>query len=168
MPRVRKYASLVNAGLVIPFVLLSASAGCGSSQVTSPSQPQPEPGTAPTHVVADGQGLTLSAEPWLDLEPSDEPPSLSVLLKISTDDHAPVSLGVKADVGWVLYQGQTWVAPASEERARSEDPLVYQTVMRGGPKWGPRVSVDVVVHLADSAGRVYLLRAPDQLVTALY
>jgi hypothetical protein len=41
---------------------------------------------------------------------------------------------------------------------------VCEISVRGGPKWGPVVYIDVVLRLIDSKGQEYFLQAPNQYV----
>jgi hypothetical protein len=90
-------------------------------------------------------------------------------------------LGGRTGRAWVLHEGDVWEASALEEqdldhpsyqdesgRSRNRpDSPVFRVVARGGPLWGPNVTVDCVVRLSDGAGRSYLLRADDQPIAAV-
>lgn len=85
------------------------------------------------------------------------------------------------DRAWVLHEGDVWEVSGLEEqdladpsyrdeggRSRNRpDSPVFRVVARGGPLWGPDVTVDCVVRLTDDAGRSYLLRTDDQPIAAV-
>ena len=62
---------------------------------------------------------------------------------------------------FITYQGEVWTAAVKQEHPNTE-PGVLEVVARNGPKWGPGVTVDVVVQLRDARGQIYRLRARDQ------
>lgn len=134
---------------------------------------------AATEVVLDRRSLSLSTYPWRDFMPTigltagGSP--LMVVLKVATADKKPLPSGVRIDRAWVLFGEQVWEAsdfraPANGPRSDkdswvncAESPVCEATV-RGGPKWGPGVFVDVVVRLTDKGGQHHLLRAPKQSI----
>jgi hypothetical protein len=144
--------------------------GCGGSTPTSPSDiTTSKLLSAPTHVVADGKGLTLAAFLWRDFMPISPPDgkALVAVLSIRTDDGSPVPAAITVDTSWTILNMEVWSA-AVEQRPRAETAPIYQVIARNGPKWGPNVAVDVVVRLADSRGRAFLLRAPGQTIAGSY
>ena len=69
---------------------------------------------------------------------------------------------------WVLKGADTWSALPREERSRTETSPLYELVARDGPKWGPGISVDVVIRLLDGNGRTYLLRVADRPIQGTF
>jgi hypothetical protein len=146
------------------------TAGCGGSSPTSPTDvSRAQLAAAPTRIVADGKALTLRAALWRDFMPISPPDGkpLAAVLQIVTEDGSQVPATVTADTSWVLHGADVWSATV-EQRPRAETAPAYEVIARNGPKWGPDVSVDVVVHLVDSAGRSILLRAAGQTITATH
>jgi len=138
---------------------------------------------AATEVVLDGRSLSLSAYPWRDFMPTTswgaEGSPMMVVLKVATSDKKPFPSGVRMDRVWVIFGEQVW--ETSELRAQVKtlpynkdlwvncsDSPVCEVTARRGPKWGPRVFVDVVVRLTDKEGRHHLLQVPKQCVEASY
>jgi len=139
--------------------------GCGSTPASPSDLPTSKLSSAPTRIVADGQALTLTAflsRDFMPISPPDGKP-LGGVLRIQTDDRSPVPASVRADTSWVIYDTEVW-STTVEQRARVETAPNYEVIARNGPKWGPDVTVDVVVRLRDSNGRVFLLRAPGQTI----
>lgn len=108
--------------------------------------------------------MTLQTSLWRDFMPISPPDGkpLGVVLQVTTEDTVEVPAAVRADLVWVLNGGENWSAVPREERPRSETSPVYELVARDGPKWGPGITVDVVIRLRDADGRTFLLRAPKQ------
>ena len=133
---------------------------------------------APTQVVLDNKTLQMSAYPWRDFMPGAWGPDgspLMVVLKVTSTERQPLPKGLRLDHAWVLFGEESWEVSDLRGRLgpRNEDQDLWincsaspacQVTLRNGPKWGPRVRVDVVVHLTDSAGKEYFLQAPNQYV----
>jgi hypothetical protein len=134
---------------------------------------------APTMVVVDNRSLHLSTYPWRDFNPGpgwgpDGSPMM-VALKVTSADKQPLPSGVRMDRAWVLFGEQSWEVSDLRGRIAGQDhdkdlwincPVspVCEVTVRGGPKWGPGVYVDVVVRLTDREGREHFLQAPNQYV----
>jgi hypothetical protein len=138
---------------------------CGSAPTSPSDLPTSTLSSAPTRVVADGQGLTLTAflsRDFMPISPPDGKP-LGGVLRIKTDDRSPVPASVSVDTSWVIHDTDVW-STTVEQRPRVETAPDYEVIARNGPKWGPNVTVDVVVRLRDSNGHMFLLRAPGQTI----
>lgn len=156
--------------IAVTAVLILVVAGCGGSSPTAPSDvTRSQLIAAPTRIVADGRALTLTTSLWRDFMPISPPDGkpLVAVLTIVTEDGSPVPTTVTADTSWVIHSSGVWSA-AVEQRPRAETAPAYEVIARNGPKWGPDVSVDVVVRLVDSSGRSLLLRAPGQTIAATF
>jgi hypothetical protein len=130
---------------------------------------------APTTVVIDNRSLRLSAYPWRDFSPGTSEPNGSPLMvgvRIASGDKQALLSDIRMDRVWVLYGEESWEAPLRGRKAgQAQDLLIRCPVLpiceisvRGGPKWGPGVYVDVVLRLIDSQGQAYFIQAPNQLV----
>lgn len=140
---------------------------CGGD---SPSAPDPDdPDTlksAPTTVVLAGETLVLSASLWRDFQPISPPDgkALAGVLRVTATDGSGVPSSVTADSAWVIMGAQIWQTTPSEIGTRDGTSPVYELAVRDGPKWGPGVSVHVIVRLRDGSGHAVLLRAADQVI----
>jgi hypothetical protein len=156
--------------IAVTALLVLAIAGCGGSSPTSPSDvSRDQLVSAPTRIVADGKTLTLTTSLWRDFMPISPPDGkpLVAVLTIAADDGSAVPATVTADTSWVILSSDVWTA-AVEQRSRAETAPAYEVIARNGPKWGPDVTVDVVVRLTDSTGRTFLLRAAGQTIGATF
>jgi hypothetical protein len=106
---------------------------------------------------------------WRDFMPISPPDGrpLAAVLTIRTEDGSPVPPTITADTSWVIHDADVWTA-AVEERPRAETAPAYEVIARNGPKWGPGITVDVVVRLIDSTGRAFRLRAAAQPIGAAF
>ena len=66
-----------------------------------------------------------------------------------------------------LIDGLNIVSTSSSEEYRV-DGNTLEMGFRDGPKWGPGISIDVVVKLISSDSEVYYLKAFDQLIHATF
>ena len=149
-------------GIVLAAVLL----GCNGSPTAPAPLPVSELRAAPTVAIVAGAPLRLDPDLWRDfmpIAPSDGRPLIAVL-RVTPADDAAVPAQVHADAAWVVFGDQVWATRVAEERPRKATAPAYEVVARDGPKWGPGVSVDVVVRLRDGAGHAALLRAPGQRI----
>jgi S-formylglutathione hydrolase FrmB len=82
-----------------------------------------------------------------------------------TDEHGmPVPVTWHADTIWIVQGASVWETSAIEER-RSETGCDF--VIRSGPKWHPRSSVDVIMRLKDGYGRYFYLAIRNQTIGAV-
>ena len=143
--------------------------GCGGTPSSPTEIPTSQLLSAPTRIFTDGKTLTLATFLWRDFmppAPADGRP-LQGVLRIVTHDGSAVGTAVAMDTSWVIYNAEVGAA-AVEPRPRAETASHLEVVVRNGPKWGPDVTVDVVVRLRDSAGSMFLLRAANQTIGATW
>jgi len=111
-------------------------------------------------VKIDGREYTLSANAWRDFQPVAPPDGqpLIVVAKVSPSDMMPLPGDITIDRVWVLNGKKQWSAPPEAE-TREPAATRLETAVRGGPKWGPGIKVDVVVRLKQGK-QTWLVRAP--------
>jgi len=132
--------------------------------------------SAPTMITIDNRSFSLTTYPWRDFMNGGANGSpLMVVLKILSGDKQPLPSGIRMDRAWVLFNEELWDVSYLRTRLPGRDfdrdgwincpnSPVCEATIRGGPKWGPFVYVDVVVRLTDGEGKQYLLQAPQQYV----
>ena len=152
--------------LVIGLAALLVLDGCGGSSPTAPTPGATELAAAPTAVTVAGKSLKLETFLWRDFMPVAPPDGQPLLasLQVRTADGSDVPATVRADMVWVLNGSETWSVVPREEKSRSNTAPYYEVMARDGPKWGPGITVDVVVRLRDAEERAFLLRAPGQMI----
>lgn len=157
----RRLSAIVTTSLI--------AAACGDAQ-TAPTPVPSDLATAPTRVTLAGASLHLDASLWRDFMPVAPPDGrpLNAVLRVRTEDGSSVPATVRADMAWVLNGRDVWQTVPREEQPRSTTSPAYELVAREGPKWGPGVSVDVVVRMRESGGRDVLLRASSRPIEAAY
>jgi hypothetical protein len=145
--------------------LVAALVGCGVTSTAPSDVSRGQLASAPTRIVSDGVGLTLTAfltRDFMPISPPDGKP-LGGVLRIQTENGTPVPAGIIVSASWILFNSEMW-STSVEQRPRAETGPNYEVIVKDGPKWGPDVMVDVVVRVHDSAGAESLLRAPQQLI----
>lgn len=130
---------------------------------------------APTMIAIDNRTLRLSAYPWRNFEPGSvgvDGTGLMVAFKVTSADKQPLPSGIRLERAWILFGEEVWeVSDLRGGNAQNKDTWikcpnspVCEISVRGGPKWGPGVYVDVVLRLSGNEGKQYLLQAPHQYV----
>lgn len=156
---------------VLLLTLVVSVSACASDSPTEP----PVPGSAaalratPTTLTAEGKSLRLETSIWRDFMPVSPPDGmpLVVIAQVKTSDGSAVPGSLRATNIWLVNDEAVWTTAAREERPRQETAPVYEVVGRDGPKWGPGISVDVIVRITDGS-RVSFLRAADQPIAATH
>ena len=147
------------------FSVAAALAACSGATSPPPHVPAAELRQAPTSVTVGGVTLVLEPYLWRDFQPSSPPdgePLIAVLGVRPVGDLAFPD-GVRIDAAWVVNGEAVWAARISEQRRMTPPgPLGYEAVARDGPKWGPGITVDVVVQVRDADGHSARLRASGQ------
>ena len=139
---------------------------------------------APTSLALQGLSLSLSVTLYRDFmmqPPGSEGGShLIAIMVVSTSDDRPFPDDVSVNRAWIIHGEEVWEPARLVERDRSDpgfrhehggnvgqSPSACEVTAHNGPKWGPRVDVDVVVQLRDGGGQDYLLRKPGQRIVGL-
>lgn len=121
--------------------------------------------SAPETLDLPEQDYHLETELWRDFMPISPPDGKPLIAVVRLVSDAPIPDNVKLVYLWVVSDGRVWATKFAEEPVVSGNTI--QGVARGGPKWGPDISVDVVV--AVKVGNEFrLVRAAKQLITATF
>ncbi len=127
---------------------------CRRSEATSVA-------TAPERVEIDGHEYILTANAWRDFQPVAPPDGqpLIVVVKVSPTDAQPLPGDLAIDRVWVVNGRDRWSAQPEAASLRGvTTPTNLETAVRGGPKWGPGIKVDVVARLRQGKS-TFLVRA---------
>ena len=138
----------------LSFLLVCVVAGC---QAVSEPDPTGLRGT-PTSAIVAGRRFELSAFLWRDFMPVAPPDGQPLAVVVRLPDQLTT---VRVEHIWVLFGDDVWSAEAEQV------PGTQDWVVRGGPKWGPGVRVDVVARLRDGTNEV-LVRAADRLIESTH
>ena len=105
----------------------------------------------------------LPYDPLSDFQPISPPDGkpLIAVLRVKAADGAALAATFHVDGAWVINGAEVWTASVGDEKLAS---AYYEVVARDGPKWGPNVSVDVVVRIREPSGSSKLLRAAAQVI----
>lgn len=158
-------AGIARAG-VLGLLVCGPALACGSN----PSAPSAaDLRQAPESVVIGGRTLRLTTEIWRDFMPISPPDGKPMVARmvISTLDGSPLPSGVSVDRAWLFLGEQTWETGNLQPESLEPGAPSLAVVARDGPKWGPGVTVDVVVRLRDHEA-AHLLQARGQPIQATY
>lgn len=146
--------------MILRTLAVAVVTACGSAAVVAPV-PLAELETAPFSAVVNGQEVVLSPYLWRDFMPSSPPDGRPMIasLRLQSTDGTPLAGTLSIDAAWVMNDDEVWTGRVREYRVAPPPPMYYEGIMRGGPKWGPGITVDVVVRVRDGDGEAQLIRA---------
>lgn len=124
----------------------------------------------PTTLTLGGRPVALKVVMWRSFTPT-MPPVRDGLPLVAILTASPA---VRIEEAWFVRGGELWKPPELEEQDANDPTLpnqpgsdVFRVVARGGPKWAPGGSVDVIVRVRDARGRAHLLRVEKQRIARL-
>jgi len=167
--RMRLFRYLGEALIVVTLISLP---GCGDSNpgANSPvlSVPIQELLNAPEQLGIDNYSFALETYLWRDFMPicpPDGQPLRAVAIANEIDSlEIPDSFNIV--MMWVINGDKAWEINSPEgQYYYGIQPFQINVSASGGPKWGPRIYVTVVVQLADGDDdEIYLLKATNQYI----
>jgi hypothetical protein len=114
---------------------------------------------APGAISISGAALRVSVSLGRDFMPISPPDGKPLTARVQISATATAGLAPSpADRIAVIHDRQAWIAPLIEETPWDDSSRVV--IARNGPKWGPSITVDVVLELHDAEGQAYLIRVP--------
>ncbi len=122
--------------------------------------------SAPEQVDVASRQYTLGTYLWRDFMPISPPDGqpLIALVTILATDLLPFPSDLDADRLYVINGEEAWVVDLPARQGLLLPDYQLDKIARDGPKWGPAITVDVVVRLVETGGGGYLLRAADQMI----
>jgi hypothetical protein len=132
-----------------------------------PSVPPDELLSAPEKILIDNREFILETYMWRDFQPVSPPDGkpLIAIVWITAVDSLAIPAELDATRLWIIKDREVWETPFSDEDRGHVPDHKLEKVARNGPKWGPNITVDVVVRVVDKRnGRQYLLRASEQYI----
>lgn len=163
------YLSLKKLGGLITCIFIM---GWGCSKPTTPKVPINILLSAPEQVEIDGRKYVLETSLWRDFMPFCPPDGepLIALIWITATDSLEFPSSINADQLWIIRDHEVWETKFSNEVKPKEPYRKHQLekIARDGPKWGPRIQVEVVVRISEKNKRTYLLRASQQWIGCTY
>ena len=147
--------------------LVACLAACGGG--SEPPSPSGETAAAlrlaPAAADVGGRTYRIETYLWRDFMPGPDASAngrpLIAAVTVSATDRSAIPADVRVDAMWVINGNDVWRATPREEQPR-EDPTRVAVVAREGPRWGPGITVDVVVRLRGANGATALVRAAAQ------
>lgn len=123
--------------------------------------------SAPDTLIIENQKLVLSTYMWRDFQPISPPNGkpLIALVYIETVDSSVIASSINAEAFYIVYNNQVWKSFFTEENIPPSElkPFRITKIARDGPKWGPKIYVDVIVRIKINNG-YQLLRASEQYI----
>ncbi len=132
-----------------------------------PSVPPDELLSAPEKIIIDGREFILETYMWRDFQPVSPPDGkpLIAIAWITAVDSLAIPATLDATRLWVIKDHEVWETAFYDEDRSYVPDYKLEKIAREGPKWGPNITVDVVVRVVDKRnGRQYLLRASEQYI----
>ena len=154
---------------ILLFLASGLMIGCSRNPVSAPPDvPLNQLLASPDTITVDRTQLYLTTNlnrDFMPISPPDGKPLVAQCLITSTDT-TDITKSISADVVWIVYQGQVWKSWLSTpvNPPDTKWPNCVAKVALNGPKWGPNVSVDVVVRVIGPKGSTRLLRASEQWI----
>lgn len=139
-----------------------AAPGCMNDQTAPGTRGLPAAvANAPDQLGAGAARMHLSADAWRDFMPGPGAPvggsGLLVAARLASADSSALVEGLRISSVWAVYGGQAWSSAAVENRR--DVPWQITGVVRGGPRWGPGVSVTLVAGVRVGDGPESFVRA---------
>jgi len=150
-------------GVLALCILIS---GCSTSKPSGPSIPIETLLSAPEQVEIDGRTYVLETCMWRDFMPFCPPDGkpLIAIIWVTAIDSLQFPSSVDADWLWVIKDKELWRTKFTNEQRGSYYGYKLEKVARDGPRWGPKIQVDVAVRLVDRENKTYLLKASNQWI----
>ena len=163
MRKVRRIAGFIGIAVLS---LWGARCGEGIYPIVVPEIPSADLASAPDTIEVAGSQVTLWASLWRDFQPISPPdgkPLISLVRLIETD-----SLRIDGAISpmyiWVVNGDHVWASRFTDEARPPQPEYQIEKVARNGPKWGPGISVDVIVGIRYHEEPMILIAARNQLI----
>ena len=152
----------VIVGIVVYFVFIQRTPGTDPLAPSTVSLQNLE--AAPEKITINNSEYTLETylgRDFMPISPPDGKPLIAIV-KIQSPGKTTVPSEIDATLMWVVKDKEIWETEfTNEQRSTAGDTL--EKLGHSGPKWGPGISVDVIVKVIDlKSGKDYLLKASNQ------
>lgn len=121
---------------------------------------------APSQLTISGRKYELESYLWRDFQPISPPDGkpLIALVRLVEIDSLDIPGNVTIDFLWVINGEETWLTPFSKEERPPQPEYRLEEIARDGPKWGPGITVDVVVRVRAGSNDAYRILATEQMI----
>ena len=103
-------------------------------------------------LIIESNKFVLDAYLWRDfmpISPSDGKPMISINW-IRDIDSMKISDNIDLIEQYVVYNDSIWIANYENETSSTQPDYKIEKISRDGPKWGPKIYVDVISKVHDS------------------
>lgn len=151
------------------FVLLALFFVQCSNPVSSPQDiPIKTLLSAENTLLIENKSVVLSTYLQRDFQPISPPDGkpLIAVASVETTDSSIISSSINLNAIYIVYNNQVWKSFFTNEERPSIEMRQYRIVKiaRDGPKWGPKIYVDVIVSL-EVGNNNLLLKASKQYIS---
>ena len=112
--------------------------------------------------------LTRETYLWRDFMPQSPPDGkpLRAAITVVPVNQKFLPADINADKLWIINGQEVWstTLQSVRENMPTENLTKLEKMAREGPKWGPGISVTVVIQIIDQKGNSHLLKAGDQVI----
>jgi hypothetical protein len=112
-------------------------------------------------LIIESNKFVLDAYLWRDfmpISPSDGKPMISINWLIDIDS-IEISDNIDLIEQYVIYNDSIWIAEYENESSSTQPDYKIEKISREGPKWGPKIYIDVISKVHDSnTNRDYYIR----------
>jgi hypothetical protein len=159
---------MAHVRLAYTAIVVGIAGACTAEHVVAPTVVPAfaELRDAPVVAALDGVAVRLEAFAWRDFMPPAPPDGkrLIVVVRIKSTNGAVIPATLTVDGLWLVNGEVAWATSVREEQPRGPDLSVFEAVARDGPKWGPGLTVDVVVRLRGASGQRTLVQVRGQVI----
>jgi len=143
-------------GIVVPYHLITSY---------PPYFPPTDLSDASNRVQVEGLNFMIKANLCRDFMPSTPPDGrpLSASISLIEVDSLDIKQGIDAVYIWVIHEEEVWISQLFNRQSWDPPYKLVRTAWNG-PKWGPNVTVDVVVGIMDPQYDLHLIREEDVLI----
>ncbi len=151
--------------LIFPLIF---SQGCSNPVISPPDIPINELLSAPTELTINGKVVTLNTSIWENFMPTipPSPSHLTVICYIMAKDSSALPSTMELNSVYMIYFNQVWKSFLEKDNNLTTKNK-FVGIAYDGPAWKPGSFADVIVKISFN-GSYYLIRAPHQLIGAVY
>ena len=111
--------------------------------------------------------FALEAYLWRDFMPSPDPDrdAMISINRLTDINSVKIPDNIRMIQQYVIYGSSVWIANYEKEERPSQPVYIIEEVSRIGPKWGPKIYVDVVSKVYDTnTSKVYYIKCKNAYI----
>ncbi len=151
---------------IVALCIVVVFPGC-SDDPANPADSTPQLSAAPTEITIAGARYNLEIVlAWRDFQPISPPDGqpLIVIGRAVRLDSLPITDSLQIPRVFAVFKNEIWDTKPTGESVPGNPPFALSFVLRGGPKWGPGVNIDIIAVIEEASHRSHLLRVDDVFI----